>query len=237
MTKVILQPSMAHVYRDQSLRQFQKLVANIYALPDDRLYSIFDLLTQMQRFSMRTLKGIRKDNKEKLRKNLLVSLAWLMAIANRLHTDVEDVVWKRFPFLCSYCGFAPCQCKKIKPENRAKIKINSSLRPTTVKGFQELFRTVYPPEGRTLADAGVHLAEETGEVSEAIHNFLGQHLQKQFDEVELEIADYVSCVFGVANSASLDIASDLEEMFKNGCHVCHNVPCTCSFSTVATLKS
>ena len=228
---------MAHVYREQSLRQFQNLITNIYGLPDDRLYSIFDLLTQMQRFTMRTLKGIRKSDMEKLRKNLLISFAWLMAIANRLHIDVEDEVWKRFPALCSYCGFAPCQCKKIKPEQRAKIKINSSLRPVTIRGFQELFRTVYPPEGRTLPDAGVHLAEETGEVSEAIHNFLGQHQQKQFDEVKFEIADYVSCIFGVANSASLNIAPDIEEMFKNGCHVCHTVPCICTFSEVATLKS
>lgn len=228
---------MAHVYRNQSLRQFQTLIAEIYSLPDDRLYSIFDLLTQMQRFTMRTLKGIRKDNKEKLKKNLLVSFAWLMAIANRMHIDVEDEVWKRFPALCSYCGFAPCQCKKIKQEKRAKIKIDSSHRPTTINGFQEMFRSVYPPEGRTLPDAGVHLAEETGEVNEAIHNFLGQHLQKQLDDIKLEIADYVSCIFGVANSASLDIAPDLEEMFKNGCHVCHKIPCTCTFSRVVTLKS
>jgi NTP pyrophosphatase (non-canonical NTP hydrolase) len=80
-------------------------------------------------------------------------------------------------------------------------------------------------------------AEETGEVSEAIHNFLGQHLQKQLDEVKLEIADYISCIFGVANSASIDVASDLEEMFKNGCHVCHKVPCVCTFSKVVALKS
>ena len=210
---------------------------DMYGLPDDQLYSIFDLLTQMQRFTMRTLKGIRKDNKEKLEKNLLVSFAWLMAIANRMHIDVENEVWKRFPALCSYCGFAPCQCKKIKLEKRAKIKIDSSHRPTTTRGFQELFRSVYPPERRTLPDAGVHLAEETGEVSEAIHNFLGQHLQKQFADIKLEIADYVSCVFGVANSASIDIASGLEEMFKNGCHVCHTIPCTCTFSEVAALKS
>lgn len=228
---------MAHIYRDQSLRQFQELINNIYGLPDDRIYSIFDLLTQMQRFTMRSLKGIRKNNKAKLRVNLLISFAWVMAIANRMHIDVEDEVWKRFPALCSYCGFAPCQCKKTKQKKRAKVKIIASRRPTTIKGFQELFSAVYPPEERTLPDAGVHLAEETGEVSEAIHNFLGQHLQKQLDEVKLEIADYISCIFGVANSASIDIASDLEKMFKSGCHVCHKVPCVCTFSKVAALKS
>lgn len=228
---------MAPVSRNQSLRQFQERVGAIYGLPDDRLYSIFDLLTQMQRFAMRALKGIRKGHRAKIRVNMLISSAWVMAIANRMHIDVESEVWKRFPALCSYCGFAPCQCKKIKPEKRAKIKIDSSRRPTTIKGFQELFRSVYPPEERALPDAGVHLAEETGEVSEAIHNFLGQHLQKQFDKIKFEIADYFSCVFGVANSASLDVARELEEMFRNGCHVCHKTPCICTFSEVATLES
>ncbi len=228
---------MTRAHKDQSLRQFQNLIAGIYSLPDDRLYSIFDLLTQMQRFTMRALKGIRKGDMVKLKVNLLISFAWLMATASRMHIDVEDEVWKRFPTLCSYCGFAPCQCKKIKQEKRTEVKTHTPYRPETIAEFQEMFRTIYPPNQRTLPDAGVHLAEETGEVSEAIHNFLGQHLQKQFGEIELEIADYVSCIFGVANSAALDIASGLEEMFRNGCHVCHKIPCICSFSKVAVLKS
>ncbi len=74
-------------------------------------------------------------------------------------------------------------------------------------------------------------------MSEAIHNFLGQHLQKQFDEIKLEMSDYVSCIFGVANSAGIDVAKELEVMFKNNCHVCHEVPCVCSFTSVTKLKT
>jgi NTP pyrophosphatase (non-canonical NTP hydrolase) len=228
---------MAQTHRNQSIRQFQALNAKIYGLPNDQIYSIFDLLTQMQRFTMRALKGIRKDDTTKLRTNLLISFSWMMAIANRMHIDVEEQIWKRFPALCSYCGFAPCKCKKIHPKKRIKIKIDQPRRPTTMNGFQEMFRSIYPPESRTVSDAGVHLAEETGEVGEAIHNFLGQHLQKQFDDIELEIADYASCIFGVANSAPFDIAPELEKMFKNGCHVCHKTPCICRFSEVVIFKS
>lgn len=223
--------------QELTLRRFQGLISDIYSLPDDRLYSIFDQLTQLQRFTMRALKGVRKGNKEKLETNLLIAVAWLMAIANRMHIDVEDEVWRRFPARCSYCGAAPCACKKIKPEKRARMKIDNSRRPATIAGFQEMFRTIYPPESRTLADAGVHLAEEIGEVAEAIHNFLGQHLQRQFDEIRLEIADYISCIFGVANSAGIDVAPALTTLFKQGCHVCHKTPCECTFSKVATLKS
>ena len=221
----------------QSLRQFQERIREIYSLPDDRHYSVLDLLVQVQRFTMRVLKGIRTGDKKKLRVNLLIASTWVMAIANRLHIDVEEQVWKRFPAVCSYCGFAPCKCKKIHPEKRAKIKIGSSHRPKDIVGFQNMFRSIYPPEERTLSNAGVHLAEETGEVSEAVHNFFGQHLQKQFDEIGLEIADYISCIFGVANSVSLDMASALGRMVKDGCHVCHKTPCICTFSGVIAFKS
>lgn len=220
-----------------TIKDFQKFIEAVYALPDDRLYSIWDLLVQQQRFTMRALKGIRKHDLEKLRLNILIGISWLAAIANRLHIDVEDALWKRFPALCSYCGQKPCSCKATRPEKRTGVKIDARLRPKTIQGFQQMFREIYPPEQRTLADAGVHLAEEMGEVGEAIHNYLGQHQQKWFDDIPLEIADFLSCVFGVANSARIDIADEFSKMFSDNCHVCHRAPCICSFSEVAQIRT
>lgn len=186
---------------------------------------------------MRAIKGVRKGNIEKIKYNLLVSFSWLMAICNRLHIDIEDEIWKRFPMLCSYCGKKPCVCKAIKANKRVRIRIDNSLRPHALSAFQKMFNEVYPASSRSLADAGVHLAEEMGEVSEAIHNFSGQHLQKQFDEVKLEISDFVSCIFGVANSAGIEVSKELSEMYIDNCHVCHKAPCVCTFSEVVKLKS
>lgn len=220
-----------------TLGEFQEFISDVYSLPDDRIYSIWDLLTQQQRFTMRAIKGIRKENVEKLKTNLLISVSWVMAICNRLHIDIEDEVWKRFPMLCSYCGKKPCVCKSVKQNKRVRVRVDNTLRPHTLSAFQKMFDEIYPASSRTLADAGVHLAEEMGEVSEAIHNYLGQHLQKQFDEVKLEISDYISCAFGVANSANVDVAKELSLMFQKNCHVCHEAPCVCSFTKVASLKS
>lgn len=228
---------MASFKKSGTIKDFQKFIATVYALPDDRLYSIWDLLTHEQRFSMRALKGIRKNDIEKIKKNILIALSWLMAIANRLHIDVEDEVWARFPRRCSYCGKIPCACKTIKASARARFKRDNMLRPHGLGAFQNMFAEIYSPEGRTLAEAGVHLAEEVGEVSEAIHNFFGQHQQNQFEEVKLEIADLVSCIFGVANSARINIAKELEDMYVNNCHVCHEAPCVCGFSEVSKLKT
>ncbi|MFZ2621329.1 MAG: hypothetical protein WAX85_02115 [Minisyncoccia bacterium] len=220
-----------------TLSDLQKFVSDVYSLPDDRLYSIWDLLTQQQRFTMRSLKGIRKGNIEKIKINLLISLSWAMAISNRLHINIEDEVWKRFPMLCSYCGKKPCVCKSIKATKRARVRVDNALRPHNLTAFQKMFNEIYPENGRTLAEAGVHLAEEMGEVSEAVHNYLGQHLEKQFSEVVLEISDYISCIFGVANSANIDMSKELSFAYNNNCHVCHKAPCVCKFSEVTHIKS
>jgi NTP pyrophosphatase (non-canonical NTP hydrolase) len=195
------------------------------------------LLIQEQRFAMRSLKGIRKGNTDKLKTNLLISFSWLMAIANRLHIDVEDEIWKRFPYLCLYCGEKPCACKKMKPTERLNVKIDENLRPKNIADLQKMFNEIYPAQSRTLADSGVHLAEEIGEISEAIHNYLGQHKQKQFDDVKFEIADVVSCIFGVANSVDINMAKELAEMYFENCHICHRAPCICNFSNIAEIKT
>jgi NTP pyrophosphatase (non-canonical NTP hydrolase) len=228
---------MASFKKNQSITQFQTFNRTVYALPDDRMYSIWDLLTQTQRFLTRALKGIRKEDRKKLEINLLISFSFLTAIASRLHLDIEDILWRRFPYLCSYCGKTPCVCKKLHPKARQKIKINNKLRPRTLAAFQKMFGEVYPSAGRTLPDSGIHLAEEMGEVTEAIHNFLGQHKPEQFEGIALEIADCVSCIFGVANSAGIDVAKGLARLFKNNCHVCHKAPCACGFAVIAQART
>jgi NTP pyrophosphatase (non-canonical NTP hydrolase) len=228
---------MASFKKMGSLGDLQKFVAEVYAVPDDRLYSIWDLLTQEQRFAMRALKGIRKGEKEKLKLNLLIAVSWIMAIGNRLHIDLDEETWKRFPGLCSYCGKRPCECKKTKPTVRLHIKGDDRLRPRSFAETQSMFDEIYPSRTRTLADAGVHLAEEVGEVSEAIHNYLGQHKERQFDDVKMEIADFISCVLAVANSADINFADSLAEIYSDNCHVCHKAPCVCNFSDVVQLET
>jgi NTP pyrophosphatase (non-canonical NTP hydrolase) len=228
---------MSSFSRNQTLSDFQNLIGKIYALPDDRIYSLWDLLVQEQRFTMRSLKGVRKQDVEKIQTNLLIALSWHMAVANRLHVEIEDEIWLRFPYKCSYCGSVPCTCKTVKASERRRVAVDASLRPKTLADFQEMFRKIYPSESRTIPDAGVHLAEEMGEVSEALHNFLGEHRAEQFEEVRIELADYLSCVFGLANSAGIDVATELESMFTSGCHICHKVPCSCSFGEVSKLTS
>ncbi len=228
---------MASFKKDETIQEFQKFIGTVYDLPDDRLFSIFDLLSNQHRFTMRALKGIRKSDFKRLEINLLIAISWLMAIANRLHINVEDTIWKRFPYVCSYCAKCPCLCKKNNPTKRKSPAVKKMVRPKNFSQFQQMMADIYPPKTRSLAEAGIHLAEEMGELSEAIHIYLGEHFKKQFTDIENEMADYFSTFLGVANSAKIDLALSLSKMYSNNCHACHKAPCICSFSFVPKFKS
>jgi len=186
---------------------------------------------------MRGLKGIRKKDREKTRINLLIAFSWFTSMMNQLHIDMETEVWKRFPYLCSYCASCPCSCKEKKIEKREKVFIDENKRPKTLEEFQNMFDKIYPTEKRTIEQAGVHLAEEMGEFSEAVLAYRGGHEDKSFNNIELEAADLFSCIMGVFNSLKMNIAEEISIMFSNNCHVCKNAPCTCSFKEVTNFKS
>jgi len=216
-----------------SLKGFQELIGTIYGLADDRAYSIWDLHSNIERYTLRALKGIRKGDSKRIRLNLMIALTWACSLSNRLRIDLEAEVWKRFPYQCSYCGHCPCACQTKKPEERPMLLVDDTKRPQTIKEMQKMFEIIYPSSKRTLIEGGIHLAEEIGEISEAIHVFMGEHKSEQVAQIQLELADYISCVFGVANSVPFDVASKLIDMYKIGCPVCGESTCICTFSVVA----
>lgn len=223
---------MASVSENTTIAEYQNFVKDVYGLPNDRHYGTWDMVSNVQRFAMRGLKGIRKNDASKIKTNLLITLSWFASLLNRLHVDLENEVWKRFPYLCSYCGTAPCSCKENKIEIRQKIFSDDSKRPKTLEEFQRMFENIYPHERRNLDHAGVHLAEELGEFSEAILAYFGGHKEEDFKKINEESADFFSCLMGVFNSLQINVAKELSIMFSNNCHVCHKAPCECSFDFV-----
>jgi NTP pyrophosphatase (non-canonical NTP hydrolase) len=228
---------MSKVKKNTTIREYQDFIKEVYGIPNDRHFSLWDMISNMERFTMRGLKGIRKGDKEKTKLNLLISLSWFTSLMNRLHIDVEEDVWQRFPYLCSYCGSCPCCCKEKKVDRRKKITIDNSKRPKTLEEFQLMFNEIYPAQERTLDHAGVHLAEEIGEFSEAILAYRGGREDGDFEKVELEASDLFSCQAGVFNSLGVSMAKELSVIFSKNCHVCKKSPCVCDFTYITKFKS
>ena len=228
---------MASVKQNTTIRDYQNFVSEVYGLSNDRYFNLWDMITNMERFIMRGLKGIRKKDTMKTKNNLLIAFSWFMSIMNQLHIDIEEEVWKRFPYLCSYCASCPCSCSERKLKKREIVPMDENKRPKTLEEFQDMFNKIYPTKKRTVEHAGVHLAEEAGEFSEAILAYRGGHEDKDFKNIELEAADLFSCIISVFNSLETSVAKELSVMFSNNCHVCKNAPCTCNFKDITNFKS
>jgi NTP pyrophosphatase (non-canonical NTP hydrolase) len=228
---------MVSLSKNVALSGYSAFVNAVYGVPNDRHYTYWDMLTNIQRFSMRCIKGVRKNNREKTKLNMLIAFSWFTSLMNRLHIDVSEVVWVRFPYLCSYCGKQPCVCKEEKIKTRRRVVGNDSIRPSTIEEFQTMFSRIYPSENRTRQDAAIHLAEETGELSEAFHLYMSDRSDLHFKKVCMEAADFFSCTMGVLNSLDISCADELSKLFANNCHICHNIPCTCTFKSVSEFKS
>lgn len=228
---------MASVKENSTISEYQNFIKDVYGLPNDRHFGTWDMLSNMERFLMRGLKGIRKNNPEKIKINLMISLGWFMSFLNQIHVDIEEETWKRFPYLCSYCASCPCACKEKRVENRQNVAINESRRPKTLANFQKMFEEIYPSTGRTVEHAGIHLAEEMGELSETVLAYRGARDDTDFEQVKLESADLMSCFIGAFNSLKIDLAKELSFDFSDNCHVCHKIPCECSFTDILSFKS
>ena len=228
---------MASVSKKTSIKQIQNFIQEVFGIPNDRHFELNEMLNNIQRFAMRGLKGIRKENTDEIKKNLMISFSWFVSTLNRLHIDLEEEVWKRFPYLCSYCGSCPCVCKTMKVQKRVKMIRDNSKRPKTLSEFQEMFGNIYPASTRNLDNAGVHLAEEVGEFSEALTAYRGERKETDFYNVLVEAADYFSCLIGVFNSLNLSLSAELTKIFSNNCHVCHQAPCICEYTYIKSYRT
>ena len=220
-----------------SLSDLQEITRVIYGIPNDRFFNTWEITSNQEKFMMRAIKGIRKGDVEKIKTNLAITTGWFLSLMNRLHINIEEAVWNRFPYLCSYCGHSPCVCKKTKPTVRPEIVKDELKHPLTLKELQLMFEKIYPANTRTLEHSGIHLAEEDGELSEALQIYAGSHNPKYFKEIVSEAADYFSCIMGVYNSVGLDFQEEMKKFYEHNCHACHKAPCNCNFRLISEFKS
>ncbi len=213
--------------RNLTLTSFQGLNSKIYMVQNDRNYNAADMVSRIHRYCTQVLKAVRKGQTELVDFWLCMGFSWSLALANRLHIDLESEMWCRFPGVCPYCNSVPCVCKERAAERVATPAI-MGVHPASLSEFQKMFARIYPHN--TLQDAAMHLAEEVGETSEALEFFMGTHKQDLFKEIVVELVDMITNMFAVATALKLDLAVEMEKHFSDGCPRCHQVPCGCGFT-------
>lgn len=208
-----------------ALDEFQALNMEIYLVPNDRDFSNARMFSRLHHHITQILKAVRKEKYENIEYHLCMSFSWVVALLNRFHIDLATEMWKFFPGICPYCKTAPCSCKKERAKERQDVDEKTNGKPPTfLSDWQTMFAKIYP---NVVMVSAIHLAEEAGEVDEAIENYSATHDHLWFDKVAEELVDVVTNIFGVANCLKLDLADGLAGYFSQGCPKCHGVPCTC----------
>jgi len=219
----------------ESLDELQRVVAQVYGKPNDRWFDLADMATNVSRFTMRSVKAVRRREIERIEKNLAVAFSWFTSSANRLHMSLSEITWRRFPYRCATCKRCPCYCGDKSQSEGYETK---GRRPRSISQVQEMFAAIYPAEQRTLEHGAIHLVEEMGEYQEAILMYRTRHRHSDLKQIEIEAADYISCVMGVYTSIDHEYSScngaarSLANLFAHNCHECSSAPCTCSFDSV-----
>jgi len=213
-----------------SLTDFQKINREIYLVVNDRCYDITGLFSHLHRHITQILKAVRKKKYVNIKYHICMAFSWAMALANRFHIDVADEMWGFFPGFCPYCNSVPCVCFPERVRNRQKLAGKSmGERPTALFEWQAMFARIYP---NVIEHSAMHLAEEAGEVNEAIRNYSSTHNQEWFRKIAEELVDVITNIFGVINCLRLDLAAGLADYFAGGCPKCRQSPCSCDYVAV-----
>jgi hypothetical protein len=211
-----------------TLSQTQKLIQDIYGIPDDRLYEVEDLLYYGKKFALRYTKQLKMKEKEMAGESLVVCLAWFFALMNRFHFDLEQLVWKRYSYKCPFCMDIPCSCAEKGEKKAKKTGRPSSRKPKDLAEWQEVIKKIYP--AGEINELNFALLYELDNFDHAFRKFLREKKMGYFEEIETQSADYLVLMLRIFNALGIDLSKKFQEMFGKGCYVCHKTPCECNYS-------
>jgi len=225
--------------RPVTMDEFQRMFGYIYGeankdIPIERLISILGQVA-----CLGVMKNARKNGRLGLIEQLPNLMSRSLAIQNRLGFNAEADHHFKFPGVCSYCLRADgcvCSFKKTSeegstPEGMARLaalRADKANLPKSLRDHQLLHEKLYGRrhEEYSLLHISTRLVEEVAEVSEA--NDLGH-----MDELQLELVDIQSWVFGICNLINVDrpkheriyIDDLIWDFYPYQCKRCHRNVC------------
>jgi NTP pyrophosphatase (non-canonical NTP hydrolase) len=182
---------------------------------------------------------------------LCKALGWYFPLLAKFRVrSVEDLVFRKYPYVCPYCRRAPHEdsdCKAVRGTSstvnhdalRAAYIRNSPLRPKSLNEWQTMFQKIYPrgPEDKRSV---IGLFEEIGELAEAIRVF-----EPHPEYFAGEAADVFSYLMGVANelgirmlqedNAEFSLQDEFLKRYPGLCTQCGSQICICPSVPQATV--
>jgi diguanylate cyclase (GGDEF)-like protein len=179
--------------------------------------------------------------------------AWSIALASKsslYRVDMEQLVLRKFPNACPYCGGGRCRCWEgdkptLAPEAvRRLYHQNAPAVGRSLNDFQLMFREIYSASWTPKGTADpvwwiyLRLSEELAEIAEAVrfHHLYPENLQN-------EIADFIAWWFALLSCSGTGtdgVPLADEEMWRaypGMCPNCQMVPCYCRPGPVRELMS
>lgn len=198
----------------------------IYGIPDDRLYSIDDILYNIQKFALLYLSSQKSSVGDAIL-NINIAFAWLLALINRYHIDVEEIMWHRYAYKCPFCLEIPCDCASNKDQTSKKTGRPPSGKPKNISEWQIMYKKIYNSDKEE--DLKSKYIDDMQHLFDLIRLFMREKRKSQFKQLEIELVDFLVSYIRLLNTYMKDVTICFEEMFDNGCYVCHHIPCECNY--------
>lgn len=175
---------------------------------------------------------------------LCKALGWYFPLLAKLRVkSVEEIVFRKYPYVCPYCRKAPHEdriCKTVRGTDatvdhsslRVFYESNKPRQPKSLDDWQHMFQIIYPRSLDGGARSTLGLFEELGELAEAVRVF--ERYPKYFAG---EAADVFSYLMGIANEYSLreaqeegnstSLHDEFLKRYPGVCKGCGNRVCIC----------
>ena len=179
-----------------SLSDFQRRNRLTYERQNNLYYPTQRLFLRLNKFVAQLLRDNRTGNIQFSPYHLSMAFSWLLALVNRLGID-------NFEFAV-HTQFGWCQSM-------------------TLTDIQRMCAPIYTKNA--LEGSLSYLAEEIGELAQALDHFLATSDPRILSELTYVLVNFFTRLMVVANCLTVDLASQMEREFPNGhCPKCSKNP-------------
>jgi pyrimidine deaminase RibD-like protein/NTP pyrophosphatase (non-canonical NTP hydrolase) len=175
---------------------------------------------------------------------IVKALAWWLSLCGKLGVrSIEEMLWDKFPSVCTYCQKKPhdsdiCLERKAAsggpPWEVLAVMGEKAERPKRLRDWQSMFAQIYPvQQTEDYGPSFARLAEELGELAEAVRIFSSEpgYLLSEAADVFAWIMHIQNILHSKSGINASRRGEALEQTFArsypNGCLACSKKLCAC----------